>query len=125
MKILKNVLLYFRYVSFIAFLVAIIIMYPGFHKYNSGNVCLILSFIYIIMTFIMMFIKNYDEENSIFNNFVLCFLHIYICFVAYKYHVIGNYAIDVNNEYFSFNFLMISVCMFILSVNKVIITSKK
>ena len=107
------------------FLIATIILFPGFNKYNLGNVCLIVSLIYIVVTFIVIFIKNKNEEFSLFNNFVLCFLHLYICFVAYKYTIIGNYAISVNNEYFSFNFLMISICMGILCVNKLIIINSK
>lgn len=125
MSRIKVILFYLRHISFIAFLISMIIMYPSFHNYNLGIVCLITSFIYIIISFITIFIKSSSEENSIFNNFVLCFLHMYICFVAYKYHLVGNYATDINNEYFSFNFLMISICMFVLSINKLIITSKK
>ena len=125
MKLIRNILLYLRHISFIAFLVAIIILFSAFGKYYLGNVCLIVSFLYIIVTFIVIFIKNKNEESSLLNNFVLCLLHLYICFVAYKYSIIGNYPINVNNEYFSFNFLIISICMTILCLNKIIIMNNK
>ena len=125
MKLARKILLYLRHISFIMFLIAMIIMLPGFYKYDTGTICLITSLVYTIITFIVMFIKNKNEESSFFNNFVLCFLHLYICLVAYKYNMIGNYATNINNEYFSFNFLMISICMGILCVNKLIIINSK
>ena len=121
----KRLILYFRHISFILFLVAIIILYSGFEKFNFGKLCLIISFIYIIITFIMFFIKNKYEETNVFNNLVLCFLHFYICFVAYKYYLVWNYPVISNSNYFGFNFLMISICMSILSVNKIIISTNK
>lgn len=125
MKTFKEILLYIRHISFIAFLVAIIVLYPSFDKYKIGNICLIVSLVYIILTFMMIFVKNKNEEDNFLSNIVLCFLHLYICFVAYKYQTIGSYALFNNTEYFSFNFLMISICMGILCANKLIIASSK
>ena len=123
MNNINRLLLYIRHISFIAFLIAIIVLYPGFKKYNLGNICLFVTFAYIIITFIMFFIKNKYEENSFFNNFVLCFLHIYICYVAYRYYLVKDYAIGGNDNYFGFNFLMISICMIILCFNKILIAN--
>ncbi len=121
MKKLNKCFLYVRHVSFIAFLIAIIILYPAFMKYDLGNICFIISFLYIISTFIMFFIKSINEENNLFNSLVLCFLHIYICYVSYRYYLIKDYAITGDGSYFKFNFLMISICMIILCFNKIII----
>ncbi len=125
MEYKKRLLLYFRHISFILFLIAIIILYSGFEKFNFGKLCLIISFIYIIITLIMFFTKNKYEESNVFNNLVLCLLHFYICFVAYKYYLIMDYPIINNTGYFSFNFLMISICMIILSANKFVISINK
>ena len=89
-------------------------------KYDLGNICFIIAFLYIISTFIMFFIKNKYEESNIFNNFVLWFMHIYICYVSYRYYLIKDYAITGDDIYFKFNFLMISICMIILCFNKII-----
>ena len=122
---LKKTMLYSRHISFIIFLIAEIILYPSFEKFEFGKICLIVSLVYIVVTFIMFFVKNKNEESSVFNNFVLCFLHIYILFVAYKYYLIKDYAIISNTSYFSFNFLMISICISILCINKLLITIEK
>lgn len=123
MKKLNKLFLYIRHISFIAFLIAIIVLYPSFKKYDLGNISFIISIIYIIITFIMFFIKNNYEETSFFNNFVLCFMHMYICYVAYKYYLIKDYAITGDGRYFKFNFLMISICMIILCFNKIFIAN--
>ena len=122
---LKKTMLYSRHISFIIFLIAEIILYPSFEKFEFGKICLIVSLVYIVVTFIMFFVKNKNEESSVFNNFVLCFLHIYILFVAYKYYLIKDYAIISNTSYFSFNFLMISICISILCINNLFITIEK
>ena len=125
MERLKEIILYLRHISFIAFIICIIILYSGFLKYSIGNVCLVVSFIYIIMTFLLFFIKNRNEESNTFNNIVLIFLHFYICVVAYRYIIIASNAMMENTTYFSFNFFMISLCLSILSVNKIIICNTK
>ena len=121
----RKLVLYLRHISFILFLLALIILYSSFEEFKYGQLCLIVSLIYIFVTFVMFFIKNKDEESNIFNNFVLCFLHTYICFVAYKYYLIKDFPIISNSDYFSFNLLMISVCMSVLCINKIIIAADK
>lgn len=121
---LDKFILYLKHFSFIAFLVAMVILYSSFHKYSLGTFCLIVSYIYIIITFIMMFIKNKNEETGIFNNLVICFLHIHICYIAYRYYLIKDFTIGANDQYFKFNFLMISICMTILCFNKILIASE-
>lgn len=125
MKTLSNIMLYLRHISFIEFLICMIILYSAFFKFDLGIVCLIISFIYIIMTFVLFFIKNKNEENNIFNNFVLIFLHSYVGIVAYRYLIIANSAVMSNATYFSYNFFMISLCLFILTINKIIICNMK
>ena len=121
----KQLVLYLRHISFILFLLAEIVLYSSFEKFKFGKLCLIISLIYIIVTFIMFFIKNKYEESNIFNNFVLCFLHLYIYFVASKYYLVKDYPVINNSNYFSFNLLMISICMSILCINKIIIALDK
>ena len=73
----------------------------------------------------MFFVKNKNEENSLLNNFVLCFLHIYICFLAYRYSIVHNTMFSNVDMYFKVNFFIISLCMFILTINKIILANSK
>lgn len=123
MNTLRYLFLYIRHLSFIAFLIAIIVLYSGFFKFDFGMICLIISMIYILFTFIMIFVKNVNEEYSLFNNFVLSFLHLYICFIAYKYYFVADDAIVGNLIYFKVNFFIISLCMLILTINKILLTN--
>lgn len=122
---MSKCLLYLRHISFIAFLWAMIVLYPGFSKYDLGTLCFSFSFIYICITFIMFFVKDKNEENSLLNNFVLCFLHIYICFLAYRYSIVHNTMFSNVDMYFKVNFFIISLCMFILTINKIILANSK
>ena len=122
---MSKCLLYLRHLSFIAFLWAMIVLYPSFSKYTLGSLCLSFAFIYICITFIMFFVKNKNEENSLLNNFVLCFLHVYICFLAYRYSIISNTVFTNMDMYFKINYFIISICIFILTVNKVILANSK
>ena len=125
MKKLNSLILYIRHISFIAYLIAMIYLYTAFYKYSFGVICLIFSFFYIITTFVMFFIKNKNEENSILNNLVLCFLHSYICFLAYRYSSVYNVAFIHVDDYFKINFFIIAICLFTLTMNKIIITNSK
>lgn len=122
-NIIKTIMIYSRHISFIAFLVAIILLYPSFEKTKYGTICFYISIVYIITTFIMFFIKNKQEETNLLNNFVLIFMHLYICFIAYKYQTIANYLIDSNTSYFSFNYIIISICITVLIINKLLISN--
>ena len=125
MKKLNVFVLYIRHISFIIYLVAMIYLYTGFYKYSFGIICLVLSLFYIITTFVMFFIKNDNEEKSILNNLVLCFLHGYVCFLAYRYSNVYNVAFIDIDSYFKINFFIISICLFILTMNKMIIANSK
>ncbi len=125
MKKLSNIILYLRHVSFIEFLICIVILYSAFFRFDLGIVCLVISTIYIVITFAFFFIKNSNEQNNAFNNFVLIFLHLYVGIVAYRYLIISNSALMSNTTYFSYNFFMISLCLFILTINKIIICNMK
>lgn len=125
MSKLNNIFLYVRHISFIAYLIAMIYLYPSFHTYSFGILCLALSMFYIITTFIMFFVKNDNEEKNFLNNFVLFFLHGYVCFLAYKFTSIYNVAFTEVDMYFKINFFIISVCLFILTMNKIILANSK
>ena len=125
MKTLNNLVLYLRHISFIEFMICVVILYSAFFEFDLGIPCLIISFLYIIMNILLFFIKNNREQNNAFNNFVLIFLHFYVGIVAYRYLVISNAAIMSNSSYFTFNFFMISLCLCILSINKIIICNMK
>ena len=125
MNKLSNIFLYFRHVSFIAFLVAMIYLYPSFHMYSFGVLCFVLSMIYIIITFVMFFVKNSVEENNFLNNFVLFFLHGYVCFLSYRFTAVYNVAFTEVDIYFKINFFIISICLFILTTNKIILANSK
>lgn len=123
MNDIKIVFLYIRHLSFIAFLGALIVLFPGFKSYEVGNTCFLVSIIYIVITFIVFLIKSKEEEYNLLNNFVLSFLHIYICLIAYKYSFSRTYVIGDSSNYFEFNFLIISICMTILTFNKLFMSS--
>ena len=67
----------------------------------------------------MFFTKSSGEQYSLLNNFVLCFLHIYTCFIAYKYDLIGD-VFDASTTFF-----VISLCLFTLTINKIILSNTK
>lgn len=121
MKKIQNTLLYIRHFSFIAFLIAMTILYPAFNKFKLGNIYIVIFLIYILSTFIMFFIKNKNEEDNILNSIVVTFLNIYICLIAYKYNILSSYVIDNSYSYFNFNITMIAFCMLIITINKLII----
>ena len=125
MKKAEIVVLYIKYLSFIAFLVAGIVLYPAFIKYQLGKACLVMFLIYTVFTFYTFFLKNKIEAYSILNNTVICIFHFYICFVAYKYYTISDAVFTVSIEYFNLNFLIISICMLILTANKLILCNYK
>lgn len=125
MNAFRNFLYYFKYISFILFLYSAIVLYPSFISFKIGTICLILLVIYSIITFIMFFTKSRGEQYSLLNNFVLCFLHIYTCFVAYKYDLIGDVFDASTTSYFNFNFFVISLCLFTLTINKIILSNTK
>lgn len=122
-SLIKIILKYTRHITFIFFLIAMICLFPSFKKTDFGNICFYISIVYIIATFIMIFIKNEQEETKALNNFVLIFLHLYICLIAYKYQIISDYVINTNTSYFKFNFIIISICMIILIINKFLISN--
>ena len=51
--------------------------------------------------------------------------HIYTCFVAYKYDLIGDVFDASTTSYFNFNFFVISLCLFTLTINKIILSNTK
>ena len=85
------------------FLCAAIVIYPGLISLKMGICLLVLLIIYSIVSFIMFFIKRPGEQFNVLNNIVLCFLHIYFCFIAYKYQSISGTLGDINDSYFSLN----------------------
>lgn len=120
----KNIVLYIRHISFILFLVSLTYLYPSFNRYELGKMCQVVSFIYIIITFIMFMIKNKGEQQNVLNNFVLIVLHLYFCLLAYKFQLISSYLVVDANSYFKFNFIILSFCMTILTINKLILTKE-
>ena len=102
-----------------------IVLYPGFISIKMGIICLVLLVIYSIITFIMFFTKSSGEQYSLLNNFVLCFLHVYTCFIAYKYDLIGDVFDVSTTSYFNLNFFVIALCLFTLTINKIILANTK
>ena len=125
MNAFRNFLYYFKYISFILFLYSAIVLYPGFISIKMVIICLVLLVIYSIITFIMFFTKSSGEQYSLLNNFVLCFLHVYTCFIAYKYDLIGDVFDVSTTSYFNLNFFVIALCLFTLTINKIILANTK
>lgn len=121
----NKIFYYLKYISFILFLYSAIVLYPGFMELKIGIVCLILLVVYSLVTFIMFFYKSSFEQYNLLNNFVLCFLHFYTCFVAYKYSSIGDVFGVSNTYYFHLNFFVIALCLFTLTINKIILANTK
>ena len=123
--VVKNITLYIKHLSFIAFLIAGIVLYPILIEYQMGKLCLIIFLVYTIITFITIFIKNEIETYNVVNNIVVCALHIYTCFIAYKYYLVSDVVFINNAEYFNLNFLMLAICILVLTVNKIILSNCK
>lgn len=113
---------YFKYISFICFLYATIILFPDLISSSMGICCFSLILIYSLVSFVMFLGKFKGEQYNSLNNFVLCFLHFYVCFVAYKYQSFGN-VLDTNTAFFELNYFITSLCLFVLTVNKFILKS--
>lgn len=125
MKKVNNLLLYLRHITFIAFLWAGIILFPAFDKFDYGNLCFVFFIIYSIVTIIMFFVKPKFEQDNFLNNLVLCLLHAYFCFIAYKYSGVSDVFGVTNVFYFKLSFSISSLCMFVLTVNKFILANTK
>ena len=124
METLQKITNYFKYITFICFLYASILLYPGLVKEKMGIICLIMVIIYSITTFIMIFVKNKDEEKNIFNNIVISILHFYFCFVTFRYrNTIGFQLTDT--YFFPLNYFISSLAMLILTFNKLILWQNK
>lgn len=124
MKALKSFITILRHISFILFLYSAIIFYPLFNKILYGNIYLVIFIMYIAMTFIAFFIKSKDEEESILNNIVICLLHFYFLFITYSYSKISIYSIDYFKT-FDLTYFILIFCMFILTMNKILLINSK
>ena len=124
MKIIKTIFVYLKYLSFIIFLYAGTIIYPKMNSSKLGIICLICYFIYIIFTFLMLFIKNKKENEHIFNNIVAIILHIYILIIAIKFDNYYNINMLIPN-FFNINYIILSISMLMLTTNKFILLKQK
>lgn len=122
---LKEISYYLKYISFIPFLYASIIIYSGLVSEKMGICLLVLLIIYSIITFIMFLAKKKEEQYNIMNNLVLFFLHLYFCFIAYKYQTISTSLTDINSTYFTLNYFVTALCLFTLTINKFILLGTK
>lgn len=122
---INGFILYIRHISFVCFLWAGVILFPGFKTLELGNVCFWLFLVYSIVTIVMFFVKPIPEQKNTLNNLVLCILHAYFCFVAYKYSGVSDLFGITNAVYFKLNFFISSICMFVLTVNKFILANIK
>ena len=124
MKIINTILLYLKHITFIGFLYAGILIYPGLLESKVGICCLILFLVYSIVSFLMFFIKSNEEQNNILNNFVMTFLHVYFMFITYRY--MSSVGLElVNENFFPINYFIAGLSMFVLSINKFILWLSK
>lgn len=124
MKIINTIFLYLKHITFIGFLYAGILIYPGLLESKVGICCLILFLVYSIVSFLMFFIKSNEEQNNILNNFVMTFLHVYFMFITYKY--MSSVGLElVNENFFPINYFIAGLSMFVLSINKFILWLSK
>ena len=120
MGVVNKLFLYARHISFILFLYAGIVLYPDFVSSPFNCVFFVIFLGYSFLSFLFFFIKSEGEQGSSFNNFVLCFLHVYFLFVALRYE--SYVGLDFSgNIYFFINYLVLSFVMLVLSVNKFIL----
>ena len=120
MSVMNKILFYFKYLTFAGFIYAGIVLYPGLISDNIGIICLVLMIIYIITTFFMFFIKSKQEENNTFNNLVICLLHLYFMFLAYRYVTLSGLEL-IEPRFFQINYFIASLSIFILTINKLIL----
>ena len=124
MNKLKEISYYLKYISFIFFLYSAIIIYPGLITQKIGICLLILIIIYSVVTFFMFLAQKKGEQYNTLNNLVLFFVHLYFCFITYKYQTISTSLVDTNN-YFALNYFVTSLCLFTLTINKFILSTSK
>ena len=120
MKIFNIIVFYLKYLTFIGFIYAGVLLYPGLIVDKVGFTCLVLTVIYIVITFLMFFLKPKSEENNTFNNLVICLLHIYFMFLAYRYITLNGLQL-AEPKFFQINYFIASLSIFILSFNKIIL----
>lgn len=124
MKIINTIFLYLKHITFIGFLYASILLYPGLLGSDIGKCCLVFVIIYSLVTFLMFFIKSKEEQNNFLNNFVVSFLHLYFMFITYRY--ISSLGLELTNKmFFPTNYFIATLSMFILSANKFILWFSK
>lgn len=124
MKIIRTILLYLKHITFIGFLYAGILLYPGLIESKIGICCLVFFIVYSIVTFLMFFVKSKGEQDNSLNNFVMSFLHLYFMFITYRYT--SSIGLElVNESFFPINYFIASLSMFILSANKFILWFSK
>lgn len=123
-KIINTFTIYLRHISFIGFIFSGIMIYPSLKDEKFGLLCLTLILIYSFVNLIMFFIKSKKELGNFLNNFVVCILHIYMMLIAYKYISSIDFPI-INQSFFSFSYLIASISMFVLIINKFILISSK
>lgn len=120
MGIVSKLFLYGRHVSFALFLYAGIILYPDFVSSSFNLVFFGIFLFYSFLSFLFFFIKADAEQGNCFNNFVLCFIHIYFLFVAFRYESLM--GLDVSGDiYFFINYLSLGFVLLVLSVNKFVL----
>lgn len=124
LKIINTIFLYFRYITFIGFLYAGIVLFPDLIKSTIGIILLVLILIYSLSTFFMIFIKSSKEEDNILSNIVISLLNIYVMFIAYKYNNSLGFVL-ANPLYFMINYTIMGFSMIILTVNKFLLWKGK
>lgn len=122
--ILQKTTLYLKYLTFICFLYAAVSIYPGLIKDKMGIVCLIFIVLYSLVTFFMIFVKSKEEESNVFNNIVTCILHFYFCFITFRYYNSLGFKLD-DSYFFTINYFIAALSMFILGFNKFILWLNK
>jgi len=124
MKIIRTLFLYLNHFTFIGFLYAGILIYPGLLDSRTGILCLVLFIVYSLVSFLMFFVKSKEEQYSALNNFVVCFLHVYFMFVTYRYT--SSIGLQLTNQmFFPINYFISALSMFVLSANKIILWLSK
>ncbi len=120
MKAFSLITYYLKNITFIGFLISGIILYTDFIKSNFGIICFVLFMIYSLISFILFFVKNKHESEHSINNLVVIFLHCYLMIVAFRY-LNGMNTVISNNSFFDINYIMISVAILTLAINKILV----
>ena len=90
---------------------------PYIKKISILNIIMFIILIIYLISFLLEFLlKEYD--NNILNDIVSIFMYLYTYYITYQ--VILNKNFDLNIKYFTINYIVITISLYLLIVNQIL-----